>query len=228
MVHENAARLGELLAEAGSRACALAREALTTGAPTDFWEGTQPTSSTRSLYGRREHTSRRAGQGSVGFEAAVRALCAYRGAVLARAQIDDRSRGGYFFEVFLRPDFGRVVACFGVARGRSVPASDAPPWTPLDDIVHSHILETPDKVVKLREDGIPDVAAGLVAGLERTLAMRRWRNFRRHAELVPAFPSPAAAGPLSAALAQALAESYPSALLVAIIEDALAAVRVKP
>ena len=226
MIREQA--LGELLAEAGTRAAALAREAMAAGIPADVWEEAQPASSTRSRYGRREYTSRRAGQCSIGFEPALRALGAYSGELLARAHIDDRARGGYFFEVFLTPDFDRVIACFGVARPKTSSASDAPPWTPFDEIVHSRTLQTPDKVAELRGGGLPDVAAGLVVGLERTLAMRQWQNFRRHAELVPAFPAPAAAGPLAEALALVLAEPHPSALLVAIIEDALAAVRVRP
>ena len=40
---------------------------------------------------------------------------AYPGVALTHAQIDDRSRECYFFEVFLTPDFSRVIACFGVA-----------------------------------------------------------------------------------------------------------------
>ncbi|QKV75261.1 hypothetical protein [Amycolatopsis sp. Hca4] len=69
-------------------------------------------------------------------------------------------------------------------------AREALPWSPLDGIVHDGKLEASEKVVRLRE--LPDVAAGLVAGLERTFAMRRWEHFCTHAELFPAFPSPAA------------------------------------
>jgi hypothetical protein len=47
-------------------------------------------------------------------------------------------------------------------------------------------LETPEKAAKLQD--VADAAAGLVAGLERTLAMRRWTSFREHTELIPAFP----------------------------------------
>lgn len=220
------AHLDGLLAEAGTEACALAREALAAGTPAVFHDGIQPTPPTQSLYGRREHTSRRGGVGSVDFEPAVRALCAYSGMTLARAQIDDRARARYFFEVFLSYDLTRVVACFGISRSSTkrdgVRAPDAPPWSRLDDIVHSHQLETPEKVDRLREDDLRDVASGLVAGLERTLAMRRWRSFREHAELIPAFPTPEAAAHLTEALDVVLAEPYPSALLVAIIEDALA------
>ncbi|WP_410614074.1 hypothetical protein [Amycolatopsis sp. lyj-109] len=216
----------ELLAEAGTEACVLAREALTAGTPPQFWDKVQHTQPTRSLYGRRELLSRRAGQGSIGFEAAVRALCAYPGATLARVQIDDRPRGRYYFELFLTPDFTRIVACFGVGRVTTHRESDrppdAPPWSPLDEIVHSHKLETPEKVAKLQD--VPDVAAGLAAGLERTLAMRRWESFRQHADLVPAFPSPAAERHLTEARARIVSDEYVSALLVAIIDDALAAV----
>ncbi|OXM61903.1 hypothetical protein [Amycolatopsis vastitatis] len=111
-----AARLDELLAEAGTEPCALAREALAAGTPAEFQNGTQPLVPMRSLFSRRENRSRRSGQGSVGFEAALRALGTYPGASLARATIDDRQRDRYFFELFLTPDLTRVVACFGVAR----------------------------------------------------------------------------------------------------------------
>lgn len=220
-------RLEELLAAAGTETCGLAREALAAGTPPQFWDHVESTVPTRSLYGRREHSCRRAGQGSIGFEAAVRALCAHPGATLARVQIDDRSRARYLFEVFLTPDFTRVIACFGVARSSArregVRPPDAPPWSPLDEIVHDHKLETPEKVAKLQD--VPDVAAGLAAGLERTLAMRRWTSFRQHAELIPAFPSPAAERHLAEARARILSDEYVSALLVAIIDDALEAVR---
>jgi len=83
-----AAHLDELLAEAGTEACALAREALAAGTPAEFRNGPQPVVPMRSLFGRHERLSRRSGQGSVGFEAALRALGAYPGASLARATID--------------------------------------------------------------------------------------------------------------------------------------------
>ncbi|MDX3195758.1 hypothetical protein PV458_45790 [Streptomyces sp. MN03-5084-2B] len=220
------ASLMKLLAEAGTEASASACEALAAGTPPDVWDGVQDTQPTRSLYGRREHTSRRGGHGSIGFEAAVRALCDYSGPTLARVRIDDRFRAGYFFEVFLTPDFARVIACFGVSgattRREGVRPPDAPPWSPLDEIVHDHKLETPEKVARLQ--GIPDAVAGLAAGLERTLAMRRWKNFFMHAELIPAFPSPEAGRHLAEARARILADEYVSASLVAIVDDALAAV----
>ena len=183
------ARLDELLAEAGTEASALAREALATGTPAEFQNGTQPVRWMRSLFGRREHLSRRGGQGSVGFETALRALGAYSGASLARATIDDRPRDRYFFELFLTPDFTSVIACFGVARpsrdgGRQ---PDVPPWSRLEEIVLRLRLAPDEKAVQLAE--IPDVPAGLVSGLEKHLATRHWPSFGKYAELVRFFPS---------------------------------------
>lgn len=221
MVREDV--LAELLGEPGTRACALAREALAAGTPADVWEKVQPTSSTRSLYGRRENASRRAGQGSVDFEAALRALGAYPGEVLARAQIDDRSRGGYFFEVFLTPDFGRVIACFGVARPKESLA--APAWSRLDAIVLGTLPGPPEKVAELLGAGVADVAAGLVAGLEKYLATRYWKSFGKYAALVPSFPSPEAARCLTAALDRGRSDPLFTEPLVATVEAALAAVR---
>ncbi|MGK3205142.1 hypothetical protein [Amycolatopsis sp. MEPSY49] len=226
MVREDA--IAELLGAAGTRASALAREALAAGAATDVWEKVQPTSTTRTLYGRRENSSRRAGQGSVDFEVALRALGAYPGEVLARAQIDDRSRGGHFFEVFLTPDFGRVIACFGVARPKASPASDAPAWSRLDAIVLGTLPEPHEKVAELLEAGVADVPAGLVAGLEKYLATRYWKSFGKYAALVPSFPSPDAAQYLTAALDRGRSDPLFTEPLVAIVEAALAAVRVRP
>jgi hypothetical protein len=216
--------LGELLAEAGTEACTLAREALTAGTAAEFPDSAGAAWAARSHYGRRERGSRRAGQGSVDFETALRALGAYPGVALTQAQIDDRARERYFFEVFLTPDLSRVIACFGVARAQESPAPDAPPWSRLDEIVLRTIPEAAEKVAELREEGVPDVTAGIAAGLEKYLATRHWSSFRKYAELVPAFPSPEAARYLTAALA----DPWLGDALLPVVEDALAAVSVRP
>ncbi|MEV4144028.1 hypothetical protein AB0J40_10195 [Amycolatopsis sp. NPDC049691] len=123
--------------------------------------------------------------------------------MLARAQIDDRPRGGYWFEVFLTPGFDRVIACFGVARPKAGAA---------------------EKAAELLEAGVADVPAGLVAGLEKYLATRYWRSFGKYAELVPSFPSPEAARYLTAALDRGRADPSFTEPLVAVVEAALAAV----
>ena len=218
-------RLDELLAEAGTEACALAREALAAGIPPDFRNGIHATQPTRSLFTRRERHGRRGGQGSVGFETALRALGAYPDASLAWATIDARPRDGYLFELFLTPDLARVIACFGVARPSrdGVRHPDAPPWSPLEEIVLRLVLERDEKVAKLAE--IPDVPAGLVAGLEKYLAIRHWPSFGRYAELVRYFPSPEAAPYLAEALEAARLDPYAGDVLVATVKDALAACR---
>ena len=216
------ARLDELLAEAGTEASALAREALAAGTPPEFQNGTQPVGWMRSLFSRRERLSRRSGQSSVGFETALRALGAYPGASRARATIDDRPRDRYFFELFLTPDFTSVVACFGVARPTrdGVRQPDAPPWSRLEEIVLRLRLAPDEKAAKLAE--IPDVPAGLVSGLEKHLATRHWPSFGKYAELVPFFPTPEAAPYLAEALEQARRDPYAADVLTATVNNALA------
>ena len=145
--------------------------------------------------------------------------------MLARAQIDDRPRGGYWFEVFLTPGFDRVIACFGVARSKPSSSLEAPAWSRLDAIVLGTLPEPREKAAELLEAGVADVPAGLVAGLEKYLATRYWKSFGKYAALVPSFPSPEAAQYLTAALDRGRADPSFTEPLVAVVEAALAAVR---
>ncbi|MCR6484556.1 HEAT repeat domain-containing protein [Amycolatopsis sp. OK19-0408] len=200
--------LTKLLAgEVGSRALA----ALAAGAACDISDTAHAVEEWRSIFGRRERTSRRAGQGSIGFEAALRALGAYEGVALVSATVDGRPDGGFWFQLFLTPDLTRVVAGFGVARPRSSEGRhpQAPEWTRLDEIVLGSHPRTPaEQVAMIREQDLPDVPAGIAAGLERHLATRHWGSFGRYVNLVPDFPSPAAAGHLVAALDLARSDPY--------------------
>lgn len=195
-------RVAALLAADADEACVRARTTLAAGAPCELEDSTESVVPLRSIFGRRARNSRRAGQGSVGFETALRALGAYSGVALTTATVDGRADGGFFFKLFLTTDLTRIVACFGVARlqrdGSRHP--EAPEWTPLDDIVLRHVSSPAERVARIVAEDIPDVPAKIVAGLERHLATRHWGSFGRYVSLVGDFPSPAAVGPLTAAL----------------------------
>jgi hypothetical protein len=77
-------------------------------------EGRVGTLRMRSLFARRERDSRNAGQLPIWFADSVRALEAYEGLHCVIAYIDDRPRGGYFFQLFLTPDLSEMITCFGV------------------------------------------------------------------------------------------------------------------
>ncbi|MGW5741484.1 hypothetical protein [Amycolatopsis sp. NPDC003861] len=107
-------RLGELLSGlAPAEIPLLALDALAAGANCEI-EGPVGVLRMKSLFARRERNSRNAGQHSVGFVDGVRALKAYSGTHCVIAHIDDRPRGGYFFQLFLTPDVSGVITCFGV------------------------------------------------------------------------------------------------------------------
>ena len=108
-------RLEALLSEMGTvEIPMLAVAALVAGA--DFEVSDHPVGAARirSLFGRRERTARRAGQPSVGFAESVHELGAYEGSHFVTGYIDDRPRGGYFFQLFLTPDQSSIVTCFGI------------------------------------------------------------------------------------------------------------------
>ena len=57
---------------------------------------------------------RSASSDSRSFADSVRALEAYEGLHCVIAYIDDRPRGGYFFQLFLTRDLSEMITCFGV------------------------------------------------------------------------------------------------------------------
>jgi hypothetical protein len=97
-----------------------AREALTTGAAYEVWPGTSSADSLLSTYRRRSRHVERTGQPSIGFPEAVERLAASTADRLAIGYVDDRPRGGYYFQVFLDPTGPTLVACLGVKRSASV------------------------------------------------------------------------------------------------------------
>ncbi len=98
----------------------LSRAALGAGVDYKVWPEGVATQRLISIYERRERGTRRSGQPSFGFAEALDALRAYDGAELAIGFIDDRRRGGYYFQLFLDPELGSVVACFGVKSTRDL------------------------------------------------------------------------------------------------------------
>ena len=110
-------RLEVLLAEFGpDEVPALARAALAAGAEYYVPEKPDRADVITSIFARRERTTRRTGQGSIGFAEGIQALHDFRGSQLVLAHIDDRPQDGYYFQLFLTPDLSRIVACFGVEK----------------------------------------------------------------------------------------------------------------
>ncbi|GAB3377940.1 hypothetical protein [Amycolatopsis echigonensis] len=102
-----------LLRSGSGEAWSLAADALAHGA---VWEGygSNVTASLSSIFRRRRKVAERAGQYSVGFDAAVHALNAWGGHRLKLGQIEDKSRSGMVFQLFLNTESDAVVACFGI------------------------------------------------------------------------------------------------------------------
>lgn len=106
-------RLAQLLAGA-DEVRLLARAALEAGAEYRVWPGGAELQSLVTIYGRRERLTRRLSQPTLGFTEALDSLHAYDGAELAIGFIDDRPRGGYYFQLFLDLECSAVIACLGV------------------------------------------------------------------------------------------------------------------
>jgi len=98
----------------------LSRTALGEGADYKVWPEGIATQHLVSIYERRERGTRRSGQASLGFPEALDSLRAYEGTELSIGFIDDRRRGGYYFQLFLNLELSSVVACFGVKSTRDL------------------------------------------------------------------------------------------------------------
>lgn len=110
-------RLIQLLAGDGEVRL-LSRSALSAGAEYEVWPEAVPAQRLLAVYERRERSVRRSGQSSIGFSDALDALRTYGGPELSIGFIDDRSRGGYYFQLFMEVDLEAVVACLGVESPR--------------------------------------------------------------------------------------------------------------
>ena len=108
----------------------LARTALVSGAHYEVWDDRVAIEGIRTIYRRRHRTTRRVGQPSLGFADAVGALEAYDGAKISLGFIDDWPRDGYYFQLFLAPGLGQVVACLAVKQLPRASADNATdgPW----------------------------------------------------------------------------------------------------
>lgn len=92
----------------------LARAALAEGAGYEVEGEAVPVGRLASIFGRRQRAAQRSGQPSIGFQRALNELRLFEGGELALGFIDDRRRGGYYFQLFLAPSMRSVVACFGI------------------------------------------------------------------------------------------------------------------
>lgn len=112
-------QLAQLLAGAG-QVRLLSRAALGEGVDYKVWPEGVATQRLVSIYERRERGTRRSGQPSLGFAEALDSLRSYEDTELAIGFIDDRRRGGYYFQLFLNLELSSVVACFGVKSTRDL------------------------------------------------------------------------------------------------------------
>jgi hypothetical protein len=102
------------LLEGDGEAFRLCRSALTRGADFKVWVEPASTRDTASIYFRRMRTMSRTGQPSIGVAEAVADLRACTEAELLIGYVDDRPKDGYYFQIFMVPNFERVIACLGV------------------------------------------------------------------------------------------------------------------
>ncbi|MGW4399864.1 hypothetical protein ACWEHA_31635 [Amycolatopsis nivea] len=102
-----------LLRSGSEEAWGLAADALARGAAWDEYGG-EATFSLQSIFRRRCRIAAKAGQYSVGFEAAVHALNSWSERRLVLGAIDDRPRNGLVFQLFLNSESAAIVACFAI------------------------------------------------------------------------------------------------------------------
>lgn len=110
----------EQLIELASRASGesdtwtLCHAALRAGALFEIYEGATDRTRLLSIYRRRWRNAERAGQPSTGFLQALTDMENFNGEALILGYVDNRDRGGYYFQLFLSPDSNCLVACLGV------------------------------------------------------------------------------------------------------------------
>ncbi|GAB2483315.1 hypothetical protein GCM10027187_58570 [Streptosporangium sandarakinum] len=103
----------------GSETHSMCHDAVRSGAPYKIWDRKIPAGRLALIYGRRWRHVQRTGQPSIGFEEAVLALKSYAGDELMVGYVDDRFKGGYYFQIFLEPGCSEMVACLGVKRTKA-------------------------------------------------------------------------------------------------------------
>ncbi|MER5301680.1 hypothetical protein ABT039_19695 [Streptomyces lasiicapitis] len=101
-----------------------AKGALAAGAVFEIWPGSIPAGRLHRTYVRRLHRAQALNRPSLGFEEAVASLASSGSQELLIGYIDDRERGGHYYQLFLTSDLARVVGCIGV---QAISRDDADP-----------------------------------------------------------------------------------------------------
>ncbi|WP_139140788.1 hypothetical protein [Streptomyces abyssalis] len=110
----NREELRLMLVSHGDEPASRCAEALASGSPFTVWEETTDTNRVASIYARREKHNRRIQQPSIGFTQAMHALKEFDEEELRIGYVDDRERGGFYFQLFLDAEAIKVIACLGV------------------------------------------------------------------------------------------------------------------
>jgi hypothetical protein len=106
----------ELLAafELDTDAGVAAKNALISGAHFDLWLEPVPAVRLLGICSARKRNLQRRGKLTVGFTECIANLREMGERGLLVAYVNDRERGGYYFQLFLDPDPLKVVGCIGV------------------------------------------------------------------------------------------------------------------
>jgi hypothetical protein len=107
---------GELLAafELDTEAGGAARNSLISGAHFDLWLDPVPAVRLLGICSVRKRNLQRRGKRTVGFTETIASLRELGEQGLLVAYVNDRERGGYYFQLFLDPDSLKVIGCIGV------------------------------------------------------------------------------------------------------------------
>ncbi|MCX4589117.1 hypothetical protein OG819_04950 [Streptomyces sp. NBC_01549] len=106
----------ELLAafELDTEAGVAARNALISGAHFDLWLDPVPAVEILGICSARKRNLQRRGKQTLGFTETLAILRQMGEQGLLVAYVNDRDRGGYYFQLFLDPDSLKVIGCIGV------------------------------------------------------------------------------------------------------------------
>ena len=102
-----------LLVETGD-AYSACRSALESGVRFEVWENEVPIAALARIYTQRARRMREKSQPNLGASEALAALRSCDMAAVSIGFVDDRPNGGYYFQLFLKTDLSKVVACVGV------------------------------------------------------------------------------------------------------------------
>ncbi|MGW0837334.1 hypothetical protein [Streptomyces prunicolor] len=91
-----------------------ARSALAAGAEFEIWPSRIPASRLHRTYARRFRISQGLDRPTLGFAETVEILAVSGDRELLIGYIDDRERGGFYYQLFLIPDPVTVVGCIGL------------------------------------------------------------------------------------------------------------------